>query len=287
MRRRGSLAGRGALLLPGVALLVSMATADAAEGRQPSKERIERFKAQRGMSGKRVFPGTDAALTAAEARLTASPILSRGAADEVADAFLAARATFFREWAKMHGHGEDEWAANRIYRKLSEVAERRRQDFHKDEPAQVRELLWRTWLGRAAALRAAGREAKLMAEGPRWGSDGSECPKALAEGCRAHMDALLAAFPGIWARDPETGGVHQRVVLEMGGDPSSFYTQSDLFFLPRRLEPFEGRGSILIAARPARYTDKKGKRRWTYRGAELGFRSGSDCEERLRGRGGE
>ncbi len=140
--------------------------------------------------------------------------------------------------------------------------------------SEARSLLWRSFVARAAILRALGHEEQTGVDMFLGDAQAAEC----GEPCARHEQQYLAYWNGIRSETfPPT--------LDFG--ESEFNEQASLLTLPQRLASLAPRMHYAVELRPRELTRSPTLLHIQLVGADVHYTSGSDCESILRRQPGE
>jgi hypothetical protein len=187
----------------------------------------------------------------------------------------------FRAWGEKLGAGE-KGAGQRLDKALSQLDRTRAADAHE---RFAKALLWRTFLGRTAALRALHRDWEALEEAPSAQSNGDECPEDMRAKCKEHLGWLLATFPGAFRSSKKgdstidnPGGVWRYAAAMV--DPR------DLFKLPQIVEQDKTKSPLVLHMSSEAVTMEGGKRVLRAKVDDVQFHSGTDCKTYLKTQNG-
>ncbi len=116
--------------------------------------------------------------------------------------YLQTRVALFHRWAAI-------MQTNHLdpYRVLKQAV------IHADSGfgAEAEAILWRTFVGRADALRALEQSAELVGERPLWPTNGDDCPEDIRTRCKALLAELVSLAPGLLSFDAQSNVVETMI----------------------------------------------------------------------------
>lgn len=137
--------------------------------------------------------------------------------------------------------------------------------------------MWRTFLGRTAALRSLKREPETLAESPDYRSTGNECPAAYRARCVAHLKWLSSTHPRAFGESKSqyvgqsTG--YERIIADVtGGDTPTF--------IENRVDVADKKGWVVMRMRPVTVTAMKtGETALMMKSDDINYAYASDCKK--------
>lgn len=236
-------------------------------------EQKQRRDTQAGLAAaQKRFANARRAVEAAESKAT-SP-------NDAEKEHLAARSLVFKTFRDAKSSAKNaHWPLDALMEEAAQHARLDQLDAVDPDAAVALELLWRTFLGRTAALRALKRDAETVVEGPGFPSDGHEC-KALAPRCGEHLVWLKATHPYAFKMDEDRN--RRTVYHRREHDLSSADTPT--FFNEWVDVKQKGLGVVKIA--PSAIKKHKDGFQIVISSDDIAYSYGEDCQKVLKTSGG-